>query len=213
MKQAFKLLHTTFLVFLTTMVFAGHSFDFSLESQGNKCFVMHVTSTEEKILYLTIKNPKEEVVFIETIAVNQQNEHKINLEELAWGEYVVLLEDEQVIQIQPFVMTANDLQIAVSERQSVFKPFLSRKHDFVDLNMLCMDLKVQLRISDTKGHVIYSEILSNKNRVIEKRFNLSLLDDGAYKFTVKIMDVHTELLFDKDITISQQTASSSRKHK
>ena len=73
MKRAFKLLSTTFLVFLTTMALANDEFDFRINTYGNKSIVLHIKNTEESVIQLTLKNSEGRSVFNESLAVCEQN--------------------------------------------------------------------------------------------------------------------------------------------
>jgi len=108
-----------------------------------------------------------------------------NLEQLAAGNYKIIVTMGHREIEQPFTIQSEELAMNPDERVEYFIPTFNVKEDALDLMMLNNRLtNVDLTIMDTNGKTIFQDTMKNVIKV-ERRYDLHNLRNGRYLVEVK----------------------------
>ena len=115
----------------------------------------------------------------------------LNLEKLANGEYSLIIATARQEIMQPIRITEKALLVDAASRKTYLVPTIKVGDNYVDvmwLNSRVADMTVSF-VDSYGGKTVFRDELKNKLKV-EKRYNVSNLDRGAYTVVVSTPD-HT----------------------
>lgn len=108
-----------------------------------------------------------------------------NLEQLATGDYSVVITMGHKEIEQPFTIKKDELIVKHNERDEYFIPTVNINEAALDVMMLNNRLTdVDLTILDTNGKTIFQDTMKNVIKV-ERRYDLNSLRNGRYMVEVK----------------------------
>lgn len=182
------MISTILLCLISLVAIAKDQSNFSVKATEANSFVLQLTHVKEAQIQVTLKDVEGETLYNETRLQSSLDQQKYDLRKLPIGDYTLVVVYDGVIKIQPIKKRKDILEIKVEELQTIFQPVFRQHSGYLDLNMLCLsDLNISLKISDAEGNMIYRESVQ-PNGTLQKRFNLSMLDNGNYTFTVEVDD-------------------------
>ena len=203
MKSTLRNLAVLLLLFITTASFAGSNPKFSIQKISKTAFVLNLNNEKETIVSIVLKDMSQYVLLEETLDLSKATHRQYNLKNLPSGEYTLIVDFGSVIKVQSLKMDFNELQFKKSDLTTFYKPVFNFDQDYLDVNMLCMDLKrVRFEFADEAGNVNYAKTVKVENTV-GRRFDLSQLDPGKYKLSLAVNERGINRSFSKEITIEE----------
>jgi hypothetical protein len=186
------------LVMLPLMSFAD-SFPFvKLTSKENKIITLRVGSARSDMTLIKLKDQFGEVIYSETVNNIDGIVKNFDLRHLELGQYKIELENELYIEVLPITVTLDTVVVGEDQFTTLYKPYIKLKQKgYVELNFLNLSTSdTSIMITDYNGEVVYKENLGS-NSDIEKRYDMSSLQKGDYKFIVQ----NDGRIFEKSIAL------------
>lgn len=146
---------------------------------------------------LKLRNPGEEKIQVSFMDLNGVTLHeelyresgvsqKFDLRNLPQGAYVLVVQHEDIIQIQPITKKEDVLQINGNNVQTILPPQIDQSSTFLDVKMdFPTDLSVYVQIEDNFGNVLYGGNVNSQEQ-LKRRYDLQHLASGDYHFSVFI---------------------------
>jgi len=107
-----------------------------------------------------------------------------DLHQLPEGSYVLVVEKEGLIQLQPITKLETGLRIEGDSLQTILPPQIDVSSRMLDVKMdFPTDTHVYVQIEDHFGQVLYGGDLSTVQK-LQTRFDLNQLETGNYHFSV-----------------------------
>ena len=136
-----------------------------------------------------------EEIYSESIQPAIKRHRKYNLELLPKGNYKLVVSDD-LRTVTYAIEIAYGADIEVSEGKTSFIPQVSLTEDKIDINLLAQNEKVRISLYDNDGNNLYYENINN-SMVVEKRLDISNLDNGDYTLSMYVGDRWYNNTFEK----------------
>ena len=118
-----------------------------------------------------------------------------NLKKLATGNYLMRVESERKIILQPIHVNQEKKSIEMSAKKEIYKPAVNFAYPNLDLNMLHFEeSSVDIRIIDKIGYILHEDELFTTGS-IGKRFRVTTFPPGDYIFEVRTKNYTYEQAF------------------
>lgn len=195
MKIKCNFLVSVLLIGLTSLASLANE-NFAVNSIDENSFVIELPNKSYSQIQVSIKDMDGFTLYNETVTQNYLDTKKFNLEKLPSGSYILMVAYDVQTKIQTIQKDYKSLIINDADLLTIFQPTFHQHSDYVDINMLCLfDLEVSIMIKDVDGNILFNE-LAKADGSIHKRFNLSMLNEGLYTFTLIIKDdiIYEELV-------------------
>jgi len=203
MKSTLRNFVLLLLLSITTTSFAGSNPKFSIQKISKTAFVLSLKNEKETTVSVMLKDLSQYVLLEETLTLPKATHRQYNLKNLPEGEYTLIVDFGSQIKVQPLKMDFNELHIKKSDLTTIYKPVFNFDQDYLDVNMLCVDLnKVRFEFVDEAGNVNYSKTEKVED-TFGRRFDLSQLGPGKYKLSLAISEKGINRSFSKEITIEE----------
>lgn len=161
---------------------------FAVNITGDNSFGIELPNKSYDQIQVTLKDVNGYTLYDETFMQSNLSQKTFNLKKLPIGDYILKVAYDVQTKIQAIKKNQKSLEIDANDLQTIFQPTLRLYSDYVDLNMLCLvDLDISLTIKDGDGNTIYNELIQT-DEILQKRFNLSMLNEGSYTFKLTIKD-------------------------
>ncbi|NNE29173.1 MAG: hypothetical protein HKN16_06030 [Saprospiraceae bacterium] len=176
----------------------------SVKRTSEKAFSLQVSNAVNEEVQVSIIDGYGEIVYSHRFVDEKDISRTYNLTKLPEGDYSLNVEKPQSLWIQPLAIEAGMLQIQEQALKTVFKPTIRAHEDLVDFDLLCpVNSEVKIRIFDeSEEKPLYTETLETEGS-LQKRFNLSQLEDGHYLMDVQINDGDQTFAFRKTIELEK----------
>ena len=176
------------LCLINTTVLASNKSDLLVKTTGEDSFVIQFSTENQTSIQVILKDDLGETLFNEKQLKNNLSQRKYNLQNLPSGEYTLYVVYDAIVKVQAITKEENKLKIEAEKMETVFSPVFRQHLQYLDLTMLNLSkLKVLIKITDSEGNVVYCKI-NRPSPTLKNRFNLSSLEEGTYKVSVKVMD-------------------------
>ncbi len=178
------------MLFFVNMAIAntGTNPGFAIKASYGKAFVLFHESAGLTDFEIRLKGTDGQLIFEEDVKKTSNFARKYNLENVSEGAYFLLIENEQMLRIQPITIKKNKLDIDQTLLKVIYKPHYNFDGDYVDMTMLNSDGNVvKLVLENNYGEELLSETISGKGS-LQKRYDVTRLKTGYYTFWVKIDD-------------------------
>ena len=125
------------------------------------------------------------IVWSENLEVSDLKGKVFDLKNIPTGDYEIVVSIENKELVQPFSIGFNSISLDATAKKAYFTPSFKVADNKVDLTFLSSKIgNVEVSIIDTNGDVVFEE--AHKNILqLQKRYQLSNLNDGAYTMVVK----------------------------
>lgn len=172
------------LCFGNTAIAKGNV-DFNTAVSSSSSFVFQLSNPEQAAVQVTLRDL--DGVTLHQATFNEAGiSHQYNLKNLPRGAYVLIVQCEDLIQVQPITISKSGLVIDSGALQTIAPPKIEQNSSFLDVQMTCPpSLSVYLEVEDASGNVLYGRYIQSKG-AFQKRFNLKELEDGQYHFSIAI---------------------------
>lgn len=191
---------TALLLCVTSLAKAGSDVEFAAEVSSSNSFVLRLDNPVEAKVQVSLKDRNGYTLHEE--GYGQSNiRHTYNLKNLPLGEYVLIVQFNDIIQLQPISKTEGDLEIDPQKRQRVLPPEMDYTSGYLNLSMIYPeDLSVYVKVEDDFGHVLYHRN-QKANGQVQQRFNLNQLENGLYHFSVNIDGDYWDHTYSKPLSL------------
>ena len=125
------------------------------------------------------------IVWSENLEVSDLKGKVFDLKSLPNGDYEIVVSAENKELVQPFSIGFNSIALDATAKKAFFTPSFKVVDNKVDLTFLNSKIgNVDVSIIDASGNIVYEE--AHKNILqLQKRYQLSNLNDGSYTMVVK----------------------------
>ena len=158
---------------------------------------IHPVGAEKKVS-LVLKNlnapttirleSAQEGVLLEEEITHSEYARVLNLNELAAGNYKLVVSTGVRETEQPIFLTRTGLSLNIGDRKEFFAPFVVTNGQLLDVSLLNNQLTTfKLKIEDIEGNLVFDDEVRNTVKV-EKRYNLSRLPEGEYIVVLNVGD-------------------------
>ncbi len=151
---------------------------------------------ESKTLRLLMDNPRQEqvtlelfdsrgkLVFARQLRPQPRFVLHYDLKYLPEGEYLLVLKRPRKETFQPIRLEGGRLLVDPEQRGLVHEPLITRNGEFLDVSLMAGDLpRVTIQIQNAEGEPLHQEVYQ-RQPVILRHFDLSLLAEGNYRVVV-----------------------------
>ncbi len=201
-----KLFPTLLILLMANCIWAsqGENVQFTVVNTSSFVITLEDASTEK--IELSIRDINDQVFHSETISEEQLTNKQYNLKELPDGAYSVVMTYDQYITVQPLLKENNSIIFDTDSSQKIYRPTFSDKLGYLDLAILCSpSAAYNILIQDDLGNILFNETIDSA-ATINKRFNLTKLEEGKYDIMVGIEDINFNEYFSKTIHINPTLA-------
>ena len=158
--------------------------DFKAEVADPNTFVLKLQNPGEQKVRVSFLDV-EGVTLHEELYSRSLVDRKYNLKNLPQGSYVLVVENDGLIQLQPITKTQDRLIIDGDSIQTILPPQIDISTRYLDVKMdLPTDTYVYVQMEDHTGQVLYAGAFNAAEEQLQTRFDLNQLDTGDYSFSV-----------------------------
>ncbi len=185
MKNQSKFIITALIVCFSNIAMAKGGVEFKAEASGNNTFVLKLQNPEQETIRVSLKDLNGVTLHKEMYSQTGVN-HPYNLKNLPEGRYILVVQYDDLIQMQPIKKQDDVLLIEDDSIQTILPPQIDQSAGYLDVKMIYpTNLSVYLEIKDDLGNVLYGRRVRS-NGEVQKRFNLKQLESGEYQFSLDI---------------------------
>lgn len=154
----------------------------SIVKSTDKSFSVFFDDWNESDLTVQLKDLTGFVLMTDNVTDEKVTGKKYNLKNLPTGDYVLEISGDQKVMTQ--ALSLNDEEVTISDNSDLYyAPTVTIDEDKLDLNVLSLSKDVEVQIRDQEGNVVFKTDLGSQISV-NKRFDLSQLDNGEYAISV-----------------------------
>jgi len=203
MKIKCNFIVSALIICLTSLASIANE-NFAVNSIHENSFFIELPNESYSKIQVSIKDMDGFTLYDETVTQDYLDTKKFNLEELPSGSYILMVTYDLQTKIQTIKKDHKSLKINDADLLTIFQPTFHQHSDYVDINMLCLfDLEVSIMIKDADGNILFNE-LAESDGSIHKRFNLSMLNEGLYTFTLTI---NNDIIYDELVDWAPNTTA------
>lgn len=185
MKKVTVILKTLVLLIMSASAMANTASALKVSVKSNHIMISLETASTQP-LEIKIQDKDGQVLYSERSSKKIIERHKYNVKDFPAGDYLIKVSQGNTIRIQPFIKEFEGLSVDQAKVLIYFNPIFNQKLDHVDMNLLCShDFATTIQILDSNREVLYREDVRAGGKV-EKRFDLSKLEQGSYTFLVRV---------------------------
>lgn len=176
------------LLFLILTIAAKASGDIGITAVpvGSSSFILILPEGQTGMAFISLKDQSGEVLHEEAVNLYKANNREYNLESLPIGKYILIVEYNDVLNIQPINKATRTLKIEQSERKTIFEPTFRSTPGYMEVSLNSTPgFNLFFTIVDSDGNHIYSEKFESNEDFIQ-RFNLTKLKMGTYTFLLTL---------------------------
>lgn len=187
MKTVSKSLLTVVAVCFVSMVaLAKDPSQLFVQNVKKEVIAIRLNDASQSNVHVSLKDAQGSTIFEETVATQNITRRKYDLKHLPDGKYTLHFEYDDVIKVQQLVKHFDTVEVELNQSQTVCRPNFNIYSNYVDLSMMCTDdQKISIEIRDRDGNTIF-DAEEQMDGTIQKRFNLSQLEEGAYHIYVVV---------------------------
>jgi hypothetical protein len=199
MKSPIKVLKTMILLLMASCLFAGNTNPLAdINKSGSKSFVLNLKDNTAKKVRIQLEDANGHILLTQRINTMKKKAMKYNLNNLPDGTYTLSVSDKQAVLKNEVIIQDGTLNIEDEHGMFIYKPQINVKSNQVEFSLLQLnDTKTKIRILDATNNLVFSEDIKDVGS-IHRRYDLSLLLNGKYLFTLETNDE----LFTKAVRIS-----------
>ena len=196
----FKMILNTVLFSMFSLItLASNISELTVKISDPNTIALNVSNVIDAEIHVTLKDAFGETLHDETLAQNNINSRKYNLRQLPTGNYTLLVSYDDVIKIQS--IKKENSHIETISMQTITSPKFIQHKEYVDMYITCStDLDLSIEMRDEADNTIFSD--NGNLGTVQKRFNLSQLENGEYKFFVRVSGNTVYKEFTQEITWS-----------
>ena len=158
----------------------------TLSIAKDKSFVLNANDWKMDELTVSFLSSDGEEIYSEIFQPSDKKIRKYNLRELPAGTYTVVVANYSK-SISYDLVYAGDLVTEVSEGEIYYTPQVFSDDQKIDINLLSLNKKVKIYLSDASGHGLHSEVIKHAP-VVTRRINISRLNKGMYNLSINVDD-------------------------
>ena len=180
MKTIIKKYLIVLTVLIATLNYAGNK-NMSITNIDGKTVKVEFKSVK-KGQKLSIKDANGVVMYHQDITVSGTYSRIFNLSKLENGKYTTELDKDYEIAIKNFSIL-NGI-VSLQNEKTIFKPVVRIKNNLVLVSKISFDnaaVKVDIYYNDT---AIFTETVADKNAIVNRVYELSKKEKGAYKVVI-----------------------------
>lgn len=172
------------LLLTSQLIWASQGEQLEFKVINDNSFTIKLQNPKKTTIELSIRDIHGVAVHTETIKENQIANKQYNLKALPTGEYSVVIINDQYINIQTLFKKNNKILFDIESSQKMYIPTFSDKLGFLDMNILgASEVDYNVKIQDEEGNILFNENFISES-LIQRRFNLTKLEEGQYNITV-----------------------------
>ncbi len=156
--------------------------EFKIES-GSKVVQVLLSSKDVDV---TITDMVGHILVKDHITNRKNTIRPYNFGELKKGIYFIEISDRLRTTTQKITVSEKDVLIDTTSNLR-YKPFFKETNNYVDVNMLIENRPTQVQILDKNSNILYDHTFNDV--LLQKRFNLTELEEGSYTMRV-VQDDH-----------------------
>ncbi len=157
--------------------------DFQAEVSDPNTFVLKLQNPGEQKIRVSFLD-LDGVTLHEELYSRSQVDRKYNLKNLPEGSYVLVVENDGLIQLQPITKTEDWLIIDADSAQTILPPQIDISARYLNVSMdFPSDTHVYVQMEDHFGQVLYEGDFNSREQ-LQTRFDLNQLGTGDYSFSV-----------------------------
>lgn len=175
-----SMIAAAFLAF-TAPALAGGMPELVIRSDGSKTFVLHLANTKGGQVTINLLDESQKLLFCDESDGKQPFSKKYNLSDLPNGDYLLELEYQTSIKLQPIRVSGNFVLIDPSLQKTLFKPVFAAGNGYVDITYLQVaDTTAHLEVMDAASQSRHEERFGQIGS-IRRRLDTSRLEPGQYQ--------------------------------
>ncbi|MEM7575045.1 MAG: hypothetical protein AAF433_19220 [Bacteroidota bacterium] len=204
-----SILSLTLLLWSTLLLVAASPINFSTTVLDEHSFVLRLEQVIDTEIQVQIKDQRGFVLHEEGLSQQQAKSRRYDLRNLPAGNYVMIVDFDNQIKVQPIVKSATAIEVDNDLAETVIKPSLNYNNGLLDANFFAGAASaVDVKIQDDEGQVVYQE-RQELDSPFHKRYNLTQLPWGEYTFYFKVnYDGIPQLNFSERISIQANLAAN-----
>lgn len=165
-----------------------------------KAFTLKLNKLQQKIHTIQIKDANGICLIQEVTNSKDSFGRMYNLEELPEGDYELMVENDQVLFVQPIRITHRFLTIKLAEQKEILKPSILVKEDYLTINMLHFEKEaISFTVKNEAKEIIYTHSFKTYGS-LNKQLNVSKLPKGNYSLDIRTKNYGVSKTFSRRST-------------
>ncbi len=160
-----------------------------MQTTQSKLLNINVGNTQkDEVVHIQIQNDANEVIFSDCFIGANLYARRYNMDELAIGEYNVIIEKDAVKAIHSIRIHRKGISVGEKANRLVFKPIIEQEGDLLKLQVT-LDEPEQIKVSfiNTDNSVIFTQKYRNVD-TFTKTYNLAEMPAGTYTVKIEMPD-------------------------
>ena len=160
-------------------------------SAVKKVLSVRISDAENTDATISIQNTEGVEIFTESLVGKAASLRKYNLQKLEIGQYTLIVKRKRSKLIQPFSVNIENIDVQMATRETLYTPTVVLKDRKLDVSAVSFGKPgISLTITDNLGTIVFEE--KSNIAILQKRYNLSKLPNGAYIVEVVTYGTETE---------------------
>ena len=203
------LLSLAFVLISSLTMLANGPVNYSATVVDQYTFVLKLDEVINADIQVKIADQRGYILYEEQLAQHSIDYRKYDLRNLPSGNYVLLVEFDNQIKVQPILKTRASLELDNNLAETVLMPSLNYDEGYMNANFFTEGaIAIGVKILDNEGNLVYAEDQQLASP-FHKRYDLTQLPTGAYTFRIQINNGITKLNFTEQVYVEDAALAAN----